>query len=73
VLKEGVSHEARDDFEREVETMSAFDHDNILKLLGTVSTGEFSFGAYPLIIMHDYNCMNGHSYRLLNHPKLEFS
>ncbi|XP_060568772.1 tyrosine-protein kinase transmembrane receptor Ror-like, partial [Ruditapes philippinarum] len=39
VLKEGVSHEARDDFEREVETMSAFDHDNILKLLGTVSTG----------------------------------
>lgn len=39
VLKEGVSNEARDDFEREVEIMSAFDHDNILKLLGTVSTG----------------------------------
>ena len=40
VLKEGVSNEARDDFEREVEIMSAFDHDNILKLLGTVSTGK---------------------------------
>lgn len=39
VLKDGVSNEAREDFEREVEIMSAFDHDNILKLLGTVSTG----------------------------------
>jgi hypothetical protein len=47
VLKEGVSNEARDDFEREVETMSAFDHDNILKLLGTVSAGEFSFVGNP--------------------------
>ncbi|KAL4216913.1 hypothetical protein ACF0H5_023373 [Mactra antiquata] len=40
VLKDGVSNEAREDFEREVEIMSAFDHDNILKLLGTVSTGQ---------------------------------
>ncbi|WAR10630.1 NTRK2-like protein [Mya arenaria] len=39
VLKEGVSNEAREDFEREVDIMSAFDHDNILKLLGTVQTG----------------------------------
>lgn len=39
VLKDGVSNEAREDFEREVETMSAFDHENILKLLGTVSSG----------------------------------
>lgn len=39
VLKEGVSNEVRDDFEREVEIMSAFDHDNILKLIGTVSSG----------------------------------
>ncbi|WAR10627.1 NTRK2-like protein, partial [Mya arenaria] len=38
VLKEGVSNEARKDFEREVDIMSAFDHDNILKLLGTVQT-----------------------------------
>ncbi|KAL3854022.1 hypothetical protein ACJMK2_013304 [Sinanodonta woodiana] len=37
VLKEGVSTEARDDFEREVEIMSAFEHDNILKLLGIVT------------------------------------
>ncbi|KAL8616061.1 hypothetical protein ACOMHN_064611 [Nucella lapillus] len=37
VLKENVSHEIREDFEREVEIMSAFDHDNILKLIGVVS------------------------------------
>ncbi|XP_052237242.1 tyrosine-protein kinase transmembrane receptor Ror-like [Dreissena polymorpha] len=39
VLKEGVTNEVREDFEREVEIMSAFDHENILKLLGTVQTG----------------------------------
>ena len=37
-----VSNEAREDFEREVEIMIAFDHDNILKLLGIVS--EVSIG-----------------------------
>ncbi|KAL5005798.1 hypothetical protein ScPMuIL_016956 [Solemya velum] len=37
VLKEGVSNEIREDFEREVEIMSAFDHDNILKLTGVVT------------------------------------
>ncbi|XP_076441792.1 uncharacterized protein LOC143280886 isoform X2 [Babylonia areolata] len=37
VLKENVSNEIREDFEREVEIMSAFDHDNILKLVGVVS------------------------------------
>lgn len=37
VLKDGVSNEAREDFEREVEIMSAFDHDNILELLGIVT------------------------------------
>ena len=42
MLKEGVSNEAREDFEREVETMSAFDHDNILKLLGIVSESKYS-------------------------------
>ena len=40
VLKDGVSNEAREDFEREVEIMSAFDHDNILKLLGIVTDSE---------------------------------
>ncbi|XP_033728267.1 BDNF/NT-3 growth factors receptor-like isoform X2 [Pecten maximus] len=39
VLKDGVSNEVKDDFEREVEIMSAFDHDNILKLLGVVTKG----------------------------------
>ncbi|RUS83994.1 hypothetical protein EGW08_008255, partial [Elysia chlorotica] len=39
ILKEGASHEAQDDFEREVEIMSAFDHDNILKLIGIVVKG----------------------------------
>ena len=34
VLMDGVSNEAREDFEREVEIMSAFDHDNfLLKLM----------------------------------------
>ncbi|KAK7482297.1 hypothetical protein BaRGS_00026425, partial [Batillaria attramentaria] len=37
VLKENVSNEIREDFEREVEIMSAFDHDNILKLIGVVT------------------------------------
>ena len=37
VLKENVSNEIREDFEREVEIMSAFDHDNILKLVGVVT------------------------------------
>ena len=43
VLKEGVSNEAREDFEREVEIMSAFDHDNILKLLGIVADSKDLF------------------------------
>lgn len=49
ILKEDVSHEMRDDFRREVEIMSSFDHENILKLLGVVSTGETrkSSGQYP--------------------------
>ncbi|KAK6166186.1 hypothetical protein SNE40_022943 [Patella caerulea] len=37
VLKDGVSHEIREDFEREVEIMGAFDHDNILRLIGVVT------------------------------------
>ena len=41
VLKEGVSNEAREDFEREVEIMSAFDHENILKLLGIVTDSKY--------------------------------
>ncbi|GFR92288.1 trk-like receptor tyrosine kinase [Elysia marginata] len=39
ILKEGASREAQEDFEREVEIMSSFDHDNILKLLGIVTQG----------------------------------
>lgn len=39
LLKEGASMEARDDFEREVEIMSTFDHQNIVKLLGVVIKG----------------------------------
>ncbi|XP_071101210.1 BDNF/NT-3 growth factors receptor-like [Haliotis cracherodii] len=37
VLKDGVCSEIRADFEREVEIMSAFDHDNILRLVGVVT------------------------------------
>ncbi|KAH6946783.1 hypothetical protein HPB50_015307 [Hyalomma asiaticum] len=36
VLKENVSNEAQSDFEREVQIMSSFKHENILKLLGVV-------------------------------------
>ncbi len=40
ILKEGVSKEAKEDFKREVEIMSGFDHENILKLIGVVAVGE---------------------------------
>lgn len=36
VLKDSASRDAEDDFMREVETMSAFRHDNILSLIGVV-------------------------------------
>ncbi|XP_076348269.1 tyrosine-protein kinase transmembrane receptor Ror-like [Tachypleus tridentatus] len=36
VLKDNLSSEVERDFEREVEAMSTFDHENILKLLGVV-------------------------------------
>ena len=51
VLKEGVSNEAREDFEREVEIMSAFDHDNILKLLGIVSESKYSFKKMKMVCL----------------------
>lgn len=38
-LKDHVSPEAQIDFEKEVEIMSSFRHDNILKLLGVVIRG----------------------------------
>ena len=43
VLKDGVSNEVKDDFEREVEIMSAFDHENILKLIGVVTKGKLLY------------------------------
>ncbi|XP_014782314.1 BDNF/NT-3 growth factors receptor [Octopus bimaculoides] len=36
VLKNDVSNKVKEDFEREVEITSSFDHDNILKLLGII-------------------------------------
>ena len=36
VLKEGATRETREDFRREVEIMSAFEHENILRLIGVV-------------------------------------
>ena len=53
VLKDGVSNEAREDFEREVEIMSAFDHDNILKLLGIVTDSKYNFRNKSLLYMCD--------------------
>ena len=46
ILKEGVSREAKEDFKREVEIMSAFDHENILKLIGVVAIGENFYDCY---------------------------
>ena len=40
VLKEGASRETREDFKREVEIMSSFEHENILKLIGVVAIGK---------------------------------
>ena len=40
VLKEGATRETREDFKREVEIMSGFDHQNILRLLGVVAIGK---------------------------------
>ena len=48
VLKEGASREIREDFKREVEITSAFDHPNILKLIGVVAIGK---EAYQLLIL----------------------
>ncbi|OPL33559.1 skeletal kinase-like receptor tyrosine protein, partial [Mytilus galloprovincialis] len=39
ILKDGVSNEVKEDFEREVDIMSAFDHENILKLIGIIQRG----------------------------------
>ena len=41
ILKEDVSHENKEDFKREVEIMSSFDHENILKLIGVVPRGKY--------------------------------
>jgi len=40
ILKDGVSNEVKEDFEREVDIMSAFDHENILKLIGIIQRGK---------------------------------
>ncbi|XP_046996583.1 muscle, skeletal receptor tyrosine protein kinase-like isoform X1 [Schistocerca americana] len=49
VLKEAATREAEDDFMREVETMSAFRHPNILALLGVVPRGDGP-GASPWMV-----------------------
>lgn len=43
ILKEGVSNEVKEDFDREVEIMSNFSHDNILSLLGVITKGKRIF------------------------------
>lgn len=55
VLKESVSTEAQADFEREVQIMSSFKHDNIIKLLGVVFQGIVYFCPFltwPLFERH---------------------
>ena len=41
VLKDDMSNKSmRENFEREVKTISSFDHENILRLIGVVIVGE---------------------------------
>ena len=49
MLKDGVSNEVKEDFEREVDIMSAFDHDNILKLIGVIQRGKTNSGILIII------------------------
>ena len=51
ILKEGVSREASDDFKREVQIMSSFDHENILKLVGIVVIGKSNVDSLKYIIL----------------------
>ena len=44
ILKCDASRETKNDFRREVKIMSSFEHENILKLLGIVPTGEYYSG-----------------------------
>lgn len=53
ILKEGVSNEVKEDFEREVEIMSNFSHDNILSLLGVITKGKGVF--HNLISLNLYH------------------
>ncbi|CAN8002191.1 unnamed protein product [Ixodes hexagonus] len=65
VLKESVSSETQADFEREVQIMSSFKHDNIIKLLGVVFQES---GAIPWMVFEymQYGDLAGHL-RLKSH------
>ena len=43
ILKEDASRETREDFKREVNIMSSFEHDNILRLIGIVAIGRYLY------------------------------
>ena len=49
--KDDASREAREDFKREAEIMSSFDHENILKLIGIVSIGECVVNTAGLLLV----------------------
>ncbi|XP_041373977.1 BDNF/NT-3 growth factors receptor-like [Gigantopelta aegis] len=53
VLKDGVTQEVREDFEREVEIMCSFDHDNILRLIGVI-TKDVGESPYMVFEYMDY-------------------
>ena len=42
ILKEDATRETKDDFRREVEIMSSFQHENILKLVGVVAISKYT-------------------------------
>ena len=46
MLKPDATRETREDFKREVGIMTAFEHDNILRLLGVVTVGMYDYLAW---------------------------
>ncbi|GFT02316.1 hypothetical protein NPIL_146801 [Nephila pilipes] len=57
-LKDNYNQDAQTDFEREVEIMSAFTHENILKLEGVVFKDEATFNLSGYIISRNMRVDN---------------
>lgn len=60
VLKETATREAEEDFMREVEVMSAFQHPHILRLIGVMPRGTPRTGI--VFLMNAYRCREPRTY-----------